>query len=79
MIKITSQQNILLLARRIILMKMIVNLKNFKNEKKMLLIGTIRVIFDNYNVVMSSLVPGHSKNYIAADKPSLNVSINMNI
>ena len=61
MIKITSQQNILLLARRIILMKMIVNLKNFKNEKKMLLIGTIRVIFDNYNVVMSSLVPGHSK------------------
>ena len=54
MIKITSQQNILLLARRIILMKMIVNLKNFKNEKKMLLIGTIRVIFDNCNVFIST-------------------------
>ena len=58
---------------------MIVNLKNFQERKKMLLIGTIRVIFDKYNVVMSSLVPGHSKNYIAADKLFFNVSILMNI
>ena len=75
MIKITSQQNILLLAMIIIRKKKSLRIQNVKNlflKTYFNFIGTIRVIFDRYNVM--SLVPGHSKNYIAADKLSFNVA-----
>ena len=74
MIKITSQQNILLLAMRIIMKKITDHCERKKHKKNYYnFIGTVRVIF--YNDVMPlDLVPGHSKNYIAVDKLSFRVS-----
>ena len=48
------------------------NVKNIFKKTYYNFIGTIRVIFDKYIV---ELVPGHSKNYIPADKLSFNFSI----
>jgi len=51
---------------------------NVKKKKYYNFIGTIRVIFCKYNLELVP-GPGHSKNYIAADKLFFNVSILMNI